>query len=224
MTGSPVSSRAIQLALVMIFCLVNQASAADITGRAEIIDGDTIRVAGTTVRLEGIDAPEARQECEDRRGRVYLCGHAATRFLNGLIARQHVTCTVVGRDRYDRSLGICEAAGVDLNAEMVLAGWALAFRRYSERYVDQEGQAERASVGLWGGTFDPPWQWRAAIAAESAPDDCPIKGNISRSGERIYHMPFQEHYDRTRINESEGERWFCTEEEAQLAGWRRALR
>ena len=113
---------------------------------------------------------------------------------------------------------------MNLNAEMVRAGWALAFKRYSERYVVQEEQAERAAVGVWGGTFDPPWEWRAAIVAESAPDDCPIKGNISRSSERIYHMPFQDHYDRTRINESEGERWFCTEQEAQLAGWRRALR
>jgi hypothetical protein len=51
-----------------------------------------------------------------------------------------------------------------------------------------------------------------------------IKGNISRSGERIYHMPFHQHYGRTRLDENKGERWFCTEDEAQAAGWRRALR
>lgn len=55
------------------------AAAADRTGPAEIIDGDTIRVGGDTVRLEGIDAPENRQECEDAAGRAYPCGASATR-------------------------------------------------------------------------------------------------------------------------------------------------
>ena len=81
----------------------------------------------------------------------------------------------------------------------------------------------RAGAGLWAGTFDPPWEWRAAIVAETAPDDCVIKGNISRSGERIYHLPFQDHYDRTRISEEAGERWFCSEAEALAAGWRRSI-
>jgi hypothetical protein len=51
---------------------------------------------------------------------------------------------------------------------------------------------------------------------------CAIKGNISSSGERIYHVPGQRYYDATRISESKGERWFCTEEEAVRAGWRKA--
>ncbi len=74
------------------------------------------------------------------------------------------------------------------------------------------------------GTFDAPWEWRAALAAEAAPGDCVVKGNISRSGERIYHMPFHQHYDQTKIDESAGERWFCSEVEALAGGWRRALR
>lgn len=52
---------------------------------------------------------------------------------------------------------------------------------------------------------------------------CDIKGNISFStGERIYHVPGGEWYDETRINRSQGERWFCSEQEARQAGWRRA--
>jgi len=51
---------------------------------------------------------------------------------------------------------------------------------------------------------------------------CLIKGNINRSGERIYHVPGQKWYSRTRIDESFGERWFCTEKEAREAGWRKA--
>ena len=51
---------------------------------------------------------------------------------------------------------------------------------------------------------------------------CLIKGNISSSGERIYHAPGQRYYDKTQINESKGERWFCTEQEVVRAGWRKA--
>jgi endonuclease YncB( thermonuclease family) len=204
--------------------LSSRSSAWDASGRAEVIDGDTIRIAGETVRLEGIDAPETRQECEDAAGRSYACGELATRSLGRLIARESVTCYLTGRDSYDRALGICESGGLEINAEMVRMGWALAFRRYSARYVQQEKEAEQARAGLWAGTFDPPWNWRAAVVAETPAGDCVIKGNISRSGERIYHMPFQQHYDRTKIDERAGEQWFCSEAEAQAAGWRRALR
>jgi len=54
---------------------------------------------------------------------------------------------------------------------------------------------------------------------------CNIKGNISiHGGERIYHVPSQEYYSETRINLLKGERWFCSEAEAEAAGWRRALK
>jgi micrococcal nuclease len=49
-----------------------------------------------------------------------------------------------------------------------------------------------------------------------------IKGNISSSGERIYHVPGQQFYDQTQIDEASGERWFCTEHEALDAGWRKS--
>ncbi len=200
------------------------ASAASLSGPAEIIDGDTIRVENTPVRLDGIDAPESRQECEDANGRSYRCGEAATQFLADLIGRQPVTCEIIGTDAYERALGTCRFGDAELNAAMVRSGWALAFRHYSERYAGEEQAARDAGAGLWSGAFDPPWEWRAAITAEAAPGDCVIKGNISQSGERIYHMPFHQHYDRTRIDESAGERWFCSEDEALAAGWRRALR
>jgi hypothetical protein len=51
---------------------------------------------------------------------------------------------------------------------------------------------------------------------------CAIKGNISSSGERIYHVPGQRYYDKTLINGLQGGRWFCTEQEAIAAGWRKA--
>ena len=51
---------------------------------------------------------------------------------------------------------------------------------------------------------------------------CNIKGNINDRGEYIYHVPGQKYYSRTVISTSRGERWFCSEEEARAAGWRRA--
>jgi hypothetical protein len=61
------------------------------------------------------------------------------------------------------------------------------------------------------------------VGQQSGADGCVIKGNISSNG-RIYHVPGQEHYDRTRISPSKGERWFCSESDARAAGWRRARR
>ena len=52
--------------------------------------------------------------------------------------------------------------------------------------------------------------------------ECLIKGNINSTGEHIYHVPGQRYYNNTQINESKGERWFCTEQEAVAAGWLKA--
>lgn len=82
---------------------------------------------------------------------------------------------------------------------------------------------------MWRGDFVPPWEWRRGkrLQATTMPDraaDCTIKGNISSSGERIFHILGTQHYDRTRINTAKGERWLCTEAEAMAAGWRKAKR
>lgn len=62
-------------------------------------------------------------------------------------------------------------------------------------------------------------RWERAAAASPRPG-CPIKGNINRDGERIYHTPWSPWYERVQIDESQGERWFCDEAEAEAAGWR----
>jgi hypothetical protein len=83
--------------------------------------------------------------------------------------------------------------------------------------------------GVWTGTFTPPWEWRRNPEQDSSsneppvspsPGACVIKGNINREAERIYHVPGSPSYEETVIDESRGERWFCTEEEAQRADWR----
>jgi hypothetical protein len=100
----------------------------------------------------------------------------------------------------------------------VAEGWALAYRRHSTEYVGLEEAAQAAQRGMWRGRFVPSWDWlRGARLAETTPDhpgDYRIKGNISRSGERIYHLPGGRWYDRTKITTAKGERWFCSDAEA----------
>ena len=114
---------------------------------------------------------------------------------------------------------------LDVSAEMVRSGWALAFRKYSTAYVDEEQRAQADGAGMWAGSFIPPWEFRAAKwKGNDAPNPaCPIKGNISKRG-RIYHAPWSRSYSRTRINTAKGERWFCDEAEALAAGWRAPFR
>ena len=199
------------------------------TGRITVVDGDSLRVCGHEVRIFGIDAHEGRQSCQTQVGKSWPCGAEATRALQTVSGRQ-AGCQLRDIDRYDRLVATCTVDGTDLGAWMVAQGWALAYSQYSTRYVALERQAAAAAIDMHAGRFNRPSDWRRAQRARAAqvdaaaPSGCAIKGNISRSGSRIYHMPGQEHYARTRISPSKGERWFCSEAEARSAGWRRAKR
>lgn len=218
-----------RLALAAFLLSATVAQAETVSGQARVVDGDTVEIAGTTVRLFGIDAPESGQSCKATDGKPYLCGITATDRLRELTAGKSVECMGAQRDAYGRLLGTCRAGGTDLNRTLVREGLAWAFVRYSESYVAEEREARRAKRGVFGAENEPPWQFRAARfqnapLAPDAPEGCPIKGNISRKGERIYHMPWQLDYGRTKIDTKSGERWFCDEAEAEKNGWRRALR
>lgn len=135
-------------------------NAASLRGRAQVIDGDSLRVRGMEVRLHGIDAPELRQTCRDGRGRTYACGHMAKLHLQRLVAGRTVACRRVTTDRYGRMVALCMAGGEDIGRRMVREGWAVAFVRYSRHYVNDERAARRARRGLWQGRFVPPALWR----------------------------------------------------------------
>ena len=120
-------------------------------------DGDTIKLAGTTYRLWGIDAPESKQLCADG----WAAGRAATTFMRDLVRDHTVACEARGLDRYGRTIGLCRADGVDIQAEMVKAGMAWAFIRYSHDYVVQEVEARAASLGVHAHDCQPAWEWRA---------------------------------------------------------------
>ncbi len=205
-----------------------------LSGVARVIDGDTIDVGKTRVRLHGVDAPESGQSCVAS-GARWPCGRRATRALAGRLGGRTVICEERDRDRYGRIVAVCRQDGRDINAWLVAKGWALAYRRYSRAYVDEERTARAARKGMWRGAFVAPWDWRrgkrlrgsartSRPSANAASERCNIKGNIGRGGKRIYHLPGGRYYAKTRIDPSRGERWFCSEREARAAGWRGAGR
>ncbi|MFN7000548.1 thermonuclease family protein [Elioraea tepidiphila] len=126
-----------------------------ITGRASIIDGDTIEVRGRRIRLHGIDAPEKAQTCL-RNGWLWECGRDATAALDRLIGGRTVTCTELDVDHYGRSVAQCLLNGQDVNAWMVRNGWAVAYRRFSDAYVGAEAEARAARRGIWSSRFEMP--------------------------------------------------------------------
>ena len=235
MMRMPLPRPALDLAAVLVLALSGTLSAAFaqdvLTGPARVIDGDTVEIKGQRIRLHGIDAPESAQTCMDGAGRPYRRGELATKALAALIGRGPVACRILDRGRYGRLIAVCYRNQVDLNASMAAAGHALAYRQYGTPYAGHERAARARRLGVWQGRFEAPWDWRrskgAGTSRAPAPrqsTDCAIKGNVSSSGERIYHVPGQALYDRTRISEAKGERWFCSEAEARAAGWRRARR
>ncbi|HSA79726.1 MAG TPA: thermonuclease family protein [Geminicoccaceae bacterium] len=126
----------------------------------EVLDGDTLEVEGQRLRLFGIDAFELGQTCLDSHGRPWRCGAAAKAALAELVDDQAIACTVVD-DTADDYVARCKVRhGVDLGGYMVRAGLALADRKAGEAYLPEEAEAKAAAAGVWGGVFNPPWEWR----------------------------------------------------------------
>lgn len=193
-------------------------------GTAKVSDGDSLHIGAVSLRLFGIDAPERGQKC-DLDGAPWPCGTWARDVLEQAIAGQTLRCQPVETDRYGRTVATCVTAGGDLGRQMVLNGAAAAYTRYSDRYLGEEALARAAGRGIWGGRMVAPQDHRTGLteADTLAPDGCQIKGNISTNG-RIYHLPGQRDYARTRINLRKGEAWFCTIPDARAAGFRPAAR
>ena len=130
-----------------------------LSGVPRVIDGDTIQIGKTRIRLHGIDAPEAKQECTVD-NKEWRCGKEATSALKDAIGDKKVNCSRKDTDRYGRVVAVCRVGDLDLNALMVRQGWAMAYRQYSMDYVRDENLAERGERGMWRGDFVAPSEWR----------------------------------------------------------------
>ena len=181
---------------------------------ADVVDGDALKIGPVAIRLHGIDAPEAEQTCPRAGGGTWPCGQDSSQLLDELVGGREVVCTALDRDPYGRIVASCAVDGRDVATEIMRAGMAWAYIEYSEDYVALEAEAKAADLGVWQAPAEAPWDYRAdrwGRAVAAAPGGCPIKGNISAEGERIYHMPWSPYYSRTQISEAKGERWFCDE-------------
>src|SRR3989338_3280538 len=179
-----------------------------------VVDGDTINVEINgkvePVRYIGIDTPET------------------------VDPRKPVQCfekDITDRDKYSRLLRYVWLGDMLINQTLVEQGFAKSYSyppdvKYQDRFVEAEKQARDNKLGLWtacaSASASVPLATPTAQAA-TANQSCTIKGNISASGEKIYHLQGCGSYSKTTIDEKRGERWFCTEAEAQFAGWRKAL-
>ncbi len=192
-----------------------------------MIDGDTFDVGNVRVRLHAVDAPELDQMCETQGRPTWACGAWVSDEVRRRYQGARAVCEQTDMDRYGRVVARCVVDGQDMGEALVSDGLVFAYRQYGWDYDLAEKRAAVAGRGLHGSDVQTPAEYRAdqrPAPQQPEVDGCEIKGNLSRSGSRIYHMPGQADYAATRISEAKGERWFCSEREAVAAGWRRARR
>lgn len=203
-------------------------AAAELVKVSRVIDGDTIEIeGGERVRYIGMDTPET----VDPRKPVQCFGVEASKKNKELVEGKMVRLEkdITNRDKYNRLLRYVWLGDTLVNLELVKQGFAHSYSyppdvKYQEQIVAAEKQAREAKLGLWNAcpatTALPATEPQTANTNSSlAPaDSCTIKGNISASGEKIYHLLGCGSYAKTIIDLSRGERWFCSETEAQTAG------
>ncbi len=198
---------------------------------SRVIDGDTIELeGGRKVRYIGIDTPEV----VDPRKPVECFGKEAKeenrRLVDGRTVKLEKDVSEI--DRYGRLLRYIYIGDVMINEALVRNGFAHASSyppdvKNQERLFAAEREARENNRGLWGGCTSSTIQQFNNVTISptvvgGSSSDCSIKGNISSKGEKIYHLPGCGSYNKTAIDESKGERWFCIEGEALSAGWRKA--
>ena len=146
--------------VIILFILSSNVVAGEISGVPRITDGDTIKILNKRIRFYGIDAPEKKQFCV-KNYKKYRCGQEATNALKKKIDERLVICKVQDQlDRYRRYIGVCFLGDIDLNKWMVRNGYAVAYRRYSKDYIEDENYAKKNKIGLWSSNFIHPEKWR----------------------------------------------------------------
>jgi len=161
----------ISICLIFFFLTYNDVKSEEvkiISGIAKVTDGDTIRIEGKKIRFFGIDAPEKKQQCKKTWltisfisfSKNYPCGQISSDKLKKKINNKLLICKWTNKDRYKRYIAECFKGKTNLNAWMVRSGYAVAYRKYSKKFVSQEIFAKKEKLGLWSGTFTMPWDYR----------------------------------------------------------------
>ena len=140
-----------------------------ISGKAEVVDADTIKINKIKIRLFGIDAPEKEQVCKKiymsflifNFQKNYKCGEKSALALSKKLKGKKVKCILEkNKDKYKRNIGVCYVKNQDINKWIVKNGYALAYIRYSKKYILDEKYAKEHKLGIWRGTFIKPEKWR----------------------------------------------------------------
>src|SRR5580692_3883429 len=169
---------AIAVLVALILVPASAAAADNLAGQASIIDGDTLEIHGTRIRLWGIDAPESSQLCRGEDSLQYRCGAKAANELDAFIAKRSVNCIPISLDQYGRTVATCSVGGADLGEWLVRNGLALDWPQYSRgRYDAVEREAEHAGRGIWEGSYVEPWLFRVCIRQGGKPGDCSDDAN-----------------------------------------------
>ena len=154
-------SKIVYLILIIIFFLKTNLYAGEIKGYAKVIDGDTIRIKGNKIRLYGIDAPENNQICSKpwlsfniiTFNKDYECGLKTTSLLKKFIKNEILVCKKKSMDRYNRVVAICFKKKRDINSWLVRNGLAVAYTKYSKKYLINESDAKKEKKRFMGGKF-----------------------------------------------------------------------
>lgn len=162
---APYQSRCVPLLVIALAIwaspVYSRAKAGGITDSLAVLAGDTLRLDGRLYRLRSIDVPETNQICRLASGKQYACGEVARTALMDLVVATKVTCKPTGRMVRGVAEATCSAGGFDLSRNMVHTGWALAWPRANNPLLTVEAKAKARKHGLWRGTFEFPWEWRA---------------------------------------------------------------
>lgn len=191
-----------------------------------VVDGDTIEIeGGQKIRYIGIDTPEIVKPNSP----VECFGKQASDKNKELVLGKNVSLEkdISETDKYGRLLRYVRVGDIFVNDYLVRNGYAHASTfppdvRYQSQLISAQKEAQENQRGLW--TPNACSQSSIPITYELQPttSSCQIKGNINSAGEKIYHIPGQRYWDKTQIDEGAGERWFCTEKEAESSGWRKS--
>lgn len=205
-----------------------------------VVDGDTVKISMNgkeeTFRLIGLDTPET----VDPRKEVQCFGieasNKAKELLTGKKVRVETDSSQGTYDKYNRMLGyIYLEDGLFYNKYMIEQGYAHEYTygtpyKYQTEFKNTQKLAQANKAGLWSPntcngntTTTAVTKTLEVTPTNNATGSCTIKGNISSTKEKIYHMIGCGSYTKTVIDESTGEKWFCSEQEAISAGWRKAL-